>query len=452
MIVNLSNYVNRHGDKIRRLVWGVVWRVFASTTPRWAFQGWRRTLLRTFGAKIGRNVRVNGGARVWMPRNLTIGENSWVGERANLYCVAPVRIGANAVVSEDAFVCTAEHDITSAKFELMTEPVEVGDMAWIGSFAILLPGVRIGEGAVVGAGAVVTKDVEPWTVVAGNPARVIKKREIRPMDSIVTFVVPVKNEEINLPGCLESLKAQPHVIVVDSGSTDRTREIAAEYGRETVDFKWNGRYPKKRNWLLENYTFKTPWVMFIDADERVTDDWVEEMQRTLLAQSSKCVDAYICYYDNLFMGRMLKYGDVMHKTAILRVGAGSYEKVTNEQEWSKLDMEIHEQLVVRGRIGAIKARLQHCDRRPLANYLEKHEEYAKWEANRYRSMTREQWKNLTHRQSLKYHFALKWWFAPLYFIGSYVLKRGFLDGKAGFWFAWHKMRYFANVRRKIRDV
>ena len=412
---------------------------------------WRNHLLRCFGAKVGRNVRVNGGARIWEPRNLSVGENSWVGERANLYSVAPIRIGANAVVSEGAFICTAQHDIASAKFELTTAPIEIGDMVWISAYAIVLPGRKIGEGAVVGAGAVVTKDVEPWAVVAGNPAHVISRREIHPMNSIITFVVPVKNEEINLPGCLDSLKDQPHVVIVDSGSTDRTREIAADYGREVVDFRWNGKYPKKRNWLLENYVFKTPWVMFIDADERVTNDWVEEIQRTLV-QPDNPVDAYICYYDNLFMGRMLKHGDVMRKTAVLRIGAGGYEPVREEQEWSKLDMEIHEQLVVRRRIGRIKARLRHCDRRPLESYLEKHEEYAKWEANRYRSLTAEQWKQMTSRQRMKYRFVPRWWFGAAYFFSSYVLNLGFLDGKAGFWFAWYKMKYFRNVRRKIKGL
>ena len=451
MKVNLSNYVNRHGGKVGRLVWEVVWCVFAATTPRWMLHRWRNLLLRCFGAKIGRNVRVNGGARIWAPRNLAIGENSWIGDSTNLYSVAPIRIGANAVVSEDAFLCTAQHDITSAKFELVTAPIEIGDMAWIGACAIVLPGRRIGVGAVVGAGAVVTKDVEPWTVVAGNPARIIGRREIRPMDSIITFVVPVKNEEVNLPGCLDSLRSQPHVVIVDSGSTDRTREIAAEYGREVVDFRWNGKYPKKRNWILENYVFKTPWVMFIDADERVTSDWVEELQRTLV-QPDNPADAYICYYDNLFMGRMLKHGDVMRKTAILRVGAGGYEPVREEQEWSKLDMEIHEQLVVRGRIGRIKARLRHCDRRPLGNYLAKHEEYAKWEANRYHSIDADHWKQMTSRQRMKYRFVTQWWFGAFYFITSYVFNLGFLDGRAGFWFAWHKMRYFRNMRRKIKGI
>lgn len=449
MKIELDQYVNRHDSKTMRLAWEVGWRVFARVTPRWALNGWRNGLARVFGARIGKGVRINGRARIWLPSRLTIGANSWVGEEANLYCVAPITIGSNAVVSEGAFVCTAEHDITSPKFELKTAPITIGDMAWIGAGAMILPGRRIGEGAVVAARAVVTHDVEPWTVVAGNPARVIRTREIVPPASDLTFVIPVKNEEINLPGCLECLKPYPHVIVVDSQSTDATRQIAASFGREVVDFKWNGRYPKKRNWLLENYKFKTNWAMFIDADERVTDEWITELSEVLKLADDNGTDAFICYYDNLFMGRMLRHGDVMHKTAILRVGRGAYERV-EEANWSNLDMEIHEQLVVAGRTDVIRARLKHYDRRPLQNYLDKHEQYAKWEANRYRALTPADWEKLTRRQVLKYRYIRRWWFSVGYFLSSYFLRFGFLDGIPGFWFAWYKMRYFANIRRKLR--
>ena len=173
--VRLARYVNPCGSKIGRLVWELVWPLFA-LTPRWACNGIRRTVLRAFGATIGKGVRISGRTRVWLPRNLVVGNDSWIAGRANLYDVASIRIGANAVVSEEAFLCTAGHDLASSGFALTTAPIEIGDMAWIGARAIVLPGRKVGEGAVVAAGAVVTHDVEPWTVVAGNPARVVKKR------------------------------------------------------------------------------------------------------------------------------------------------------------------------------------------------------------------------------------------------------------------------------------
>ena len=114
---------------------------------------------------------------------------------------------------------------------------------------------------------------------------------------LLTIVIPVKNEEKNLPTCLENVKEFRHVVLVDSGSTDRTLEIAAEFGREVVEFKWNGEFPKKRNWLLRNYKFKTPWVMFLDADERLTPGFCDELGKVL--PETKC-NAFICFYDNWF--------------------------------------------------------------------------------------------------------------------------------------------------------
>ena len=176
--VDLTRSQNRNSRKVLRLLWEIVWPVFAGLTPRWMLNGWRRKLLQLFGAEIGPRVIIRGSVRVWQPWKLSIGENSWIDGAVKLYSVDTIKIGANAVVSEAAYLCTASHDVTSASFELKTAPIEIGDCAWICSRAIVLPGVKIGEGAVVAAGAVVTRDVAPWTIVGGNPARVIGKREI----------------------------------------------------------------------------------------------------------------------------------------------------------------------------------------------------------------------------------------------------------------------------------
>ena len=264
------------------------------------------------------------------------------------------------------------------------------------------------------------------------------------ISDLLTIVVPVKNEERNLPGCLENVKAFRHVVVVDSGSTDRTMEIAAESRREVVQFKWNGEFPKKRNWVLRNYKFQTPWVMFLDADERITPAFCAEAEKTL--SETKC-NAFICYYDNWFMGRMLRHGDVMHKTAILRLGTGEYEKI-DEHGWSSLDMEIHEHLQVEGETGVIKARLEHHDKRSLESYYKKHEKYANWEANRYKALKGD-FSKLTKRQQTKYGLIKKWWFGFAYFCACYFLKLGIIDGKPGYVFARGKWKYFSNIRRKI---
>lgn len=183
MELNLTNYKNRHSrkSKVARVAWGVVRALFF----RWLPTGFawsrclRRCILRVFGAKLASGVAVHGSARVWQPWKLEMGINSTIGDRVDCYTVDRIKIGDQVVVSQDVFLCTASHDITSSIMELTVAPIEIRNQAWIGARAIVLPGVRIGEGAVVAAGAVVTKDVDPWTVVGGNPAKFIKKRSLK---------------------------------------------------------------------------------------------------------------------------------------------------------------------------------------------------------------------------------------------------------------------------------
>lgn len=178
MSIDLSRYTNNNPNKFKRLLWEIVWAVLFRPTPRWCLNRWRRFLLWAFGARIGKGVRIQGSAKIWQPLRFAIGNNSWIGGDVNLYAVDDIKIGSNAVISEGAFICTASHDITSDTFNLITKPVAIGDNVWICARAAILPGVTVGEGAVVGAGAVVTKDVEPWTIVGGNPAKIIGKRSI----------------------------------------------------------------------------------------------------------------------------------------------------------------------------------------------------------------------------------------------------------------------------------
>lgn len=271
----------------------------------------------------------------------------------------------------------------------------------------------------------------------------------------VSILIPVKNDARNLAECLPLLSDFDDVQIVDSSSTDETKKIVAQWNRPIVQFRWNGRFPKKRNWALRTLTFKYPWVMFLDADERMTEAFKEELATFLASKESERCDVIRCFYDNWFMGRMLRHGDAMQKTAILRVGAAEYERI-EEDHWSDLDMEIHEHIIPR-REGAehmIAARLEHHDKRSLESYFRKHEEYAKWEANRYRMLiakygTIANVPNLTVRQRQKYANITKWWMAPAYFMVSYILKRGFLDGRAGYVFARSKMRYFWKIRRLL---
>ena len=136
----------------------------------------RLFLYRRIGMRIGKNCVVRRGVYLGSPNELEVGDGSFIG-RANLYCTGGVKIGKNVNVSDGAVIITAKHDVNSPAFEALYEPIAVGDWAWIATNAIVLAGVTIGEGAIVAAGAVVTKDVPPYSVVGGNPAKVIAERK-----------------------------------------------------------------------------------------------------------------------------------------------------------------------------------------------------------------------------------------------------------------------------------
>ena len=182
--LQLYAYRNRHpiSNKIKRFLWGLVWRAVGLMTPDRGFGPVRRIrtiVARIFGADIGLHSSLSNSCEIWYPGNLQMGSWSILSEKCNVYSVDKIKIGDRVAISREVFLCTASHDITSPVMELAHAPIVVGSDVWIGARAIVLPGVTIGEGAVVAAGAVVTKDVEPWTVVGGNPAKVIKRRELK---------------------------------------------------------------------------------------------------------------------------------------------------------------------------------------------------------------------------------------------------------------------------------
>lgn len=180
--LDLKNYHNRHSlkSKLARVLWNIAWLILFRPTPRGnLFRPWRIALLKLFGARVCWSSNVLPSCRIWQPWNLTMGAYACLSEGVDCYTVDKVSVGDQATVSQGVKFCTAGHDISSKVMELTYAPINIGANAWVAGWSIILPGVTIGEGAVVAAGAVVTKDVEPWTVVGGNPARVIKKRVLK---------------------------------------------------------------------------------------------------------------------------------------------------------------------------------------------------------------------------------------------------------------------------------
>ena len=166
-------------NKLARVAWGAVRPTLFACSPR-PLWGWRRLLLALFGAKVGRGAKVLPSAKVWLPANLTLGDYACLGDGVDCYCVAPVSVGAHATVSQRAFLCAATHDPADPHMRLIARPITIENAAWVCAEAFVGPGVTVGEGAVVGARAVAVKDVQPWTVVVGNPAKFLRRRELRP--------------------------------------------------------------------------------------------------------------------------------------------------------------------------------------------------------------------------------------------------------------------------------
>ena len=177
-------YTTRTSPEIRsrRLRWVIVYTLLFRTSLYPFMVRWRAWLLQCFGMKCGNHISIHPTAKVWAPWNVKTEHALAIDEGVNLYSVDKITIGMRVAISREAFICTASHDITKPSRPLITAPITICDGAWIGARAIVLPGVTIGEGAVGAAGAVVTKDVEPFTVVGGNPAKFIKKRMLAVSD------------------------------------------------------------------------------------------------------------------------------------------------------------------------------------------------------------------------------------------------------------------------------
>lgn len=271
----------------------------------------------------------------------------------------------------------------------------------------------------------------------------------------LTIAIPVKNEELNLAGCIDAIGQDlaKNIVVIDSGSTDRTVEIAKQKNAAVIDFKWDGKFPKKRNWFLQNHTPATKWVLFLDADEYITSDFKKELRAALSGnEQNEEINGYWLNYTIYFLGKKLRGGYPLTKLALFKVGAGEYERI-DENQWSKMDMEIHEHPVLSGKTAIIKSKIDHRDFRGISSYMDKHNEYAAWEAARFADYktNKDLLKQYTWKQRLKYKLINSVMVGPVFFIGSYVFMGGFRDGARGFAFATLKMAYFTQIYCRLKE-
>lgn len=162
-------------EKMGRFAWELIWALFCAWTPK-PLNGWRLFWLKCFGATVEGKPFVHQNARIQIPWNLTLRDRSCLGDRANAYSLGEIELAEGSTVAQEAYLCTGTHDFDHPALHLRVAKITIGPDAFVSARAFIMPGIVVGEGAIVGACSVVTKDVSPWMIVAGNPAREIGRR------------------------------------------------------------------------------------------------------------------------------------------------------------------------------------------------------------------------------------------------------------------------------------
>ncbi|MBW4504029.1 MAG: glycosyltransferase family 2 protein [Scytonema hyalinum WJT4-NPBG1] len=280
----------------------------------------------------------------------------------------------------------------------------------------------------------------------------------------VSVLIPAKNEQANLPACLASVERADEVLIVDSQSSDKSVEIAQSYGANVVQFYFNGRWPKKKNWSLENLSFRNEWVLIVDCDERITPELWDEIAQAI--QNPE----YNGYYLNrrvFFLGTWIRHGGKYPdwNLRLFKHKKGRYENLNTEDIPNTGDNEVHEHVILDGKAGYLKNDMIHEDFRDLYHWIERHNRYSNWEARVYLNLLTDKDKddsgtigaNLFGDAVQRKRFLKKVWvrlpFKPfLRFVLFYIIQRGFLDGKAGYIYARLLSQYEYQIGVKLYEL
>lgn len=256
----------------------------------------------------------------------------------------------------------------------------------------------------------------------------------------LSILIPTRNERENIVACLASCSFADEIVVVDSGSTDGTCDLARERGARVVDFHWNGELPKKKNWALANIPWRNEWVFILDADERITPELAEELRRTLKAPDC---DGYYVNRRFWFIDGWLNHCGYYPSWNLrcFRHARGRYEQLPGVADTQSGDNEVHEHVLLQGRAGYLKADMEHYAFPNIDTWVQKHNRYANWEAKLLVSAAGSSLSasadidpQLARKRTYK-HLARRLPFRPaLRFFYHYVLRRGFLDGYRGYVF------------------
>jgi glycosyltransferase involved in cell wall biosynthesis len=278
----------------------------------------------------------------------------------------------------------------------------------------------------------------------------------------ITVLIAARNEAANIGRCLAALKPAARVIVLDSHSTDDTAQIAQESGTEVVQFDYSGGYPKKRQWALDTLGLGRSWVLLVDADEVVPEKLWREIEREIVRLDAP--DAFLIRKEFHFLGRRFRFGGFSHQAVLLfRRDRARFERLL-EKDPSGFDMEVHERVIVDGRIGRLRTPLIHQDFKGLDAYRERHHHYAIWEAavrNRFLTTGRygeegiepKLFGNTQERRRWLKKVVVRLPCEPMiWFCYHYLLRGGFLEGRAGYLACQIRAQYIAEVREKMKSL
>lgn len=267
----------------------------------------------------------------------------------------------------------------------------------------------------------------------------------------VSVLVPTKNEIDNIAECITSVQFAEQIVIVDSSSQDGTQAAARELGAEVVDFQWNGQFPKKKNWALENIPWRHEWLLIIDADERITPALAEEIASAI---QNSTQHGYYLNRRFMFMGGWLRYCGYYPSwnLRLFRHRHGRYEKLSVSGDTGSGDNEVHEHVLLQGPSAYLKHDMLHYAYPTITTWVEKHNRYSNWEAHVQEELHDQAndgklpaslFGNALQRKRWMKKIARKLPFKPLLrFAYHYVLKQGFRDGYRGWVFcrllAWYE--------------
>jgi len=274
----------------------------------------------------------------------------------------------------------------------------------------------------------------------------------------VSVIIPVRNEAANLPRCLEALRDIGEVFVIDSQSTDSTVEIARSYNAQVVQFHYQGGWPKKRQWAMDNLRLTYDWILLLDADEVLTPELKHEIRSAI---ANPAIDGYYIGLSIYFLGRVLRHGDARFwKLSLFRRGKGRYECRLKDQDVSMADMEIHEHVRVDGPTARLQNPLIHHNLESLSHYIRKHDEYSNWEARvlaQAEQTANQIVPSLFGTQAQRRRWLKKNIFAVpgspvLIFLYRYLFRLGFLDGVPGLIYCSFQAVQMFHTKAKIYEL